>query len=561
MSDRPKLLLTSVTRPFGKRHGDGFSTTASALYQMMWAQDVFRIDDPAYHWGLDVIANNIDFPSVVYHYPTLSELAAELRRNRYDYVGISFNPPTLHKMKKMVPVIRKWAPDAKIILGGFGTALSDEELDGYYDLLCREEGITFFRKLLNQPLENGTFKTPPVIFTSHLFSLPLLGKTAPIFGGVGCANGCDFCMTSHFFKRKHHQFLKTGGDIVQAILDVKKVDPEVESFVVYDEDLLLNKKRGQEFLEACRDTDERFAISAFGSVKALSQYDPETLAEMGVSSIWVGFEGLKCDYDKQKGKSYKQLFDELKSVGIAPAASMIIGFDYQTVEIIEQEFTEFLKLQPAISQFLIYGPSRGSPFYDRMEQEDRLNDVSKYLYAMQDGFTLAFEHPKISAPTMKLLARQLYRGEYQFLGPTIYRTLDISLRGYRALKNSSSKRLQVRAEMQKDFLRNAQAARTIGILMAPNNLVRHRVERTFEEIEKELGPAPTLQELQNYAVLPLGLWTKFKYKYDLFSQVGPRRTEYNLSRQTGLGAVPDRIIDQSSSLFHSAAARVGRLFR
>jgi radical SAM superfamily enzyme YgiQ (UPF0313 family) len=544
MSQSPKVLLTSVIRPFGKRHGDAFSTTTQALHQLMWAQDMFRIEDPAYHWGLDVIAANIQAPTVVLHYPSLSELIRELRKG-YDYLGISFNPPTFHKLKRMIPAIRKHAPNTKIVLGGHGTALRDDELAGLYDILCREEGIRFFRKLLDEPEQ--PFKTPPFVFESSLFSLPLLGKSAPIFGGVGCANGCDFCMTSHYFKKQHIRFLETGQQMLDAILEIKRGDPQVESFVIYDEDLLLNATRGRQFLDACRKTDERFGITVFASVKALSQYEPRELAEMGVTSAWIGFEGVQAGYGKQQGKSYAELFDQLKEVGIGPAASMIIGFDYQTPETIEREFAELLRLKPMVSQFLIYGPTRGSALHERLAAEGRLNDVAEYMFPMMDGFTLGFHHPHISPPTMKLLARQLYRGEYQFLGPTIYRTIEITLRGYRNLKNATEPRLKLRAEMQKEFLLHAYAARRIGMAFAPNNLVRTRVEHLYQDLERELGPAPKLQELQSYAVLPFGLWTRLKLKYDVFTQSPPRRHEYNSPERPARLRSPKAWVDRLAS--------------
>ena len=542
MSQPPKVLLSSVVRPFGKRHGDAFSTTTQALHQLMWAQDMFRIEDPAYHWGLDVIAANIQAPTVVLHYPSLGELARELRRDNYDYIGISFNPPTFHKLKTMVPVIRQHAPNTKIVLGGHGTALRDDELAGLYDILCRDEGIRFFRQLLGEP--DRPFQTPQFVFESSLFSLPLLGKSAPIFGGVGCANGCDFCMTSHYFKKQHIRFLDTGQQMLDAILEVKRRDPAVESFVIYDEDLLLNVTRGRQFLEACRKTDERFALTVFASVKALSQYEPSELAEMGITAAWIGFEGMQAGYGKQQGKSYAELFSSLKDVGIGPAASMIIGFDYQTPETIEREFAELLRLQPMISQFLIYGPTRGSALHERLKAEGRLNDVADYMYSMMDGFTLGFDHPHISPPTLKLIARQLYRGEYQFLGPTIYRTIEVTLRGYRNLKNATEPRLKIRAQMQREFLLHAYAARRIGLTFAPNNLVRARVEHLYQELERELGPAPKLQELQSYAVLPFGLWTRLKLKYDVFTQSAPRRHEYNMPERRRSLATPRAWMDR-----------------
>jgi hypothetical protein len=270
---------------------------------------------------------------------------------------------------------------------------------------------------------------------------------------------------------------------------------------------------------------------------------------MGVTAAWIGFEGMQAGYEKQKGKSYEQIFNEMRSVGIAPAASMIIGFDYQTPEVIEREYAELLRLRPAISQFLIYGPTRNTPLYHRLKDEGRLTDVCGRLYPMQDGFTLGFDHPNISAPTMKLIARQLYRGEYHHLGATIYRTLEVTLEGYRNLKNAREPRLRIRAEMQRDFLRNAQAAKRIGLIFAPNNLVRTRVEAVFEEIEAELGPAPPLQEIQSYLVIGLGLWTKLKFKYDIFTQIPPRRHEYNLPARNGFAAVvPERVRSKLSGL-------------
>ena len=535
MNTKPKLLLTSVVRPFGKRHGDAFSTTTSALWQMMWAQDIFRIEDPAYHWGLDIIANNIDLPTVVLHYPSLDELARELEQG-YDYIGISFNPPTFHKLQQMVPVIRKVAPQTKIVLGGHGTVLREDEIGQYGDLFCRGEGIQFFRKLFDLP--DKPFRQPPFVFTSSLFSLPLLGKTAPIFGGVGCKNGCDFCMTSAFFKREHHRFLETGEEMVEAIHSVQRADPAVESFVMYDEDLLLNQERGRSFLEACRKSDARFAISVFGSVKALSQYEPTELAEMGINSVWVGFEGMESNYDKQKGKSYEQLFNDLRSVGIAPAASMIVGFDYQDETTIEKEFAALLRLRPAICQFLIYGPTRGTKLYERMQRDGRLNQIENRLYPAMDGFSLGFDHPKLSAPTMEKLVRELYRGEYEYLGPTVYRTIETSLEGYKNLKNRTEPRLKIRAEMQRDFLLHSQAAKTIGLRFAPNAPVRAYIERTYADVEAELGPPQRAQRMQDALVVPFGYLTKARFALTPMRQAAPRRLEYNMPYRRDLLAGP-----------------------
>jgi hypothetical protein len=54
------------------------------------------------------------------HYPSEREFLNELRSQRYDYIGINFGVATFHKVKRMVELIRKHAPDAQIALGGYG---------------------------------------------------------------------------------------------------------------------------------------------------------------------------------------------------------------------------------------------------------------------------------------------------------------------------------------------------------------------------------------------------------------------------------------------------------
>ena len=66
------MLLSSVCKPFGAKYGDGFSTRPSALWQNTWIQGVFFPETVDYHWGLDLIAQNLAIPTKVLHYPTMA---------------------------------------------------------------------------------------------------------------------------------------------------------------------------------------------------------------------------------------------------------------------------------------------------------------------------------------------------------------------------------------------------------------------------------------------------------------------------------------------------------
>ena len=76
---------------------------------------------------------------------------------------------------------------------------------------------------------------------------------------------------------------------------------------------------------------------------------------------------------------------------------MIIGFDYQTEDVVAEELDKLMKLKPALSQFLIYGPVPSTPFYERIIKVNLLHEVyikdPELFYRRADGFTTMIKHP------------------------------------------------------------------------------------------------------------------------------------------------------------------------
>src|SRR5512137_589995 len=132
------VLLTSVCRPLGPKYGDAPSVGYELLYgQVTRAQGLFSPRAVHLQFSLDYIAENLDAPTVVLQYPSQRELIRELKKG-YEYVGIAFVMAVMHKMKETVALIRQHAPKSKIVLGGYGTVLSDAVLKPYADYICRE---------------------------------------------------------------------------------------------------------------------------------------------------------------------------------------------------------------------------------------------------------------------------------------------------------------------------------------------------------------------------------------------------------------------------------------
>lgn len=514
----------------GPQYGDAPSVGYELLYrQVTRAQGIFSPRTVNVHFGLDYIAENLDAPTVVLQYPSRRELIKELKKG-YDYVGVSFIMAVMHKMKETVALIRKYAPRSRIVLGGYGTVLKDEVLKPYADHICREEGVAYFRRLLGEPEIPMPYKHPLIVSWLKVFGWKVSG-TGKIFAGLGCPNGCDFCCTSHFFSRKHIKLLPTGRDIYNVVERYFDLDPGLV-FLILDEDFLLNKKRAMEFRECVLKGGKKPSIFAFSSIKAISQYRVEEILEMGIDGFWIGYEGTRSNYAKQQGRPVAEILAEFREHGITVLTSMIVGFDYQTPEIVAQELDELMKLKPALGQYLIYGPVPGTPFHERIIKENLLQDVytsdKDLFYRRADGFRTMIKHPTLSPMQIEDIQRWCFEQDFQRLGPSIYRVLESRFLGYLKLKDSPNPVLRQKAEYYAKELRYAYPAFLPGKWLGPNPKIRQWIGDLESHIHAELGRPALAQRWKSVLAVGAALWTGLTLKLDLFQHPKLQRTTYRL---------------------------------
>lgn len=537
-----KVLLTSVVRPIGPDVGDAPSVGYELLYrQVTRAQGIFSPRALHLNFSLEYIAENLSAPATVLQYPSKKELIRELKKG-YDYVGISFLMALFHRMKDTVALIRRYSPNTKIILGGYGTIMSDEVLKPHADYICREEGVGFFRNLLGEPEIEMPYSHPLIVSTMKIFSLPV-SKTGMIFAGLGCPNGCDFCCTSHFFNRKHIRLLPTGQDIYELIERYLELDSNMQ-FVVLDEDFLLNRKRAMELREAVLKGGRPISLFVFSSIRAISQYTVEEIMEMGIDGFWIGYEGAQSGYPKQQGRPAADILQEFREHGIVVLASMVIGFDYQNPQIIEEELNSLLKLRPTLSQILIYGPVPGTPFYERIMKENRLRDElvrepEKY-YKIADGFSAMVKHPTMTGEAIEKLQRWCFRTDFERLGPSIYRALETWFLGYLKHRRSANPFLRKKAEQFAHEVRKAYPIFFSGKLLSPNKAIRKWTEDLERRVHKELGVPAVKERVLSCLTLLFALWTKLKVKFNWFQHPSLVRRVYRASLNGGIQKVPMR---------------------
>ena len=534
-----RVLLTSVCTPFGGA-GEGDSVGAELFHkQVTRAQGPFSLRQTIRVWGLDFIAENIQAPAVTLHYPSRRQLIAELRQGAYTVVGINFVVATFHKLREVVEIVRKEAPQARIVLGGYGTVLPDSILRPFADDICREEGVGFMRRLLDEPLDAPIRQPHAPIPSVKVLSHQRRSVVGHVTAGLGCSNACDFCCTSHFFKRKYVPFLKTGRDIYEAMLATRQRarddGADMKGFILIDEDFFIHKKRASEFLDCVREGGESLSIMGFGSVRGLSQFSAREIAEMGFDVVWNAFEGAESGYTKQKGRPLPALYADLKSVGTATLTSMIIGFPYQDEAIMRAEFDQLMALKPALVQCLIYFAFPGTPFHEQVISEQRYLPIYQEKPDLRrwDGFSMHFKHPKIDDPTrVEALQREFYQQDFERLGPSVMRLSRVWLQGYLTLKNDKNPLLAKRAERLRIDSRAALPALSALIRHPPSPEVRTQALRLRQDLIHHTG-APSLTERAMGVAAPwLHPVTQLAETAGIYQQPGLLRTEH----RTGKGA-------------------------
>lgn len=569
-----RLLLTSVCRPFGGP-GEGDSVGAELFHaQVTRAQGPFSLRQVIRVWALDYIAENLSTETVTLHYPSQDELIRELRSGGYTHVGINFVVATFHKVREMVPLMRRYAPQAKIVLGGYGTVLPDELLAPWADAICREEGAGFLRRLLGERLD-APMRHPhaPIPSVSVLGYQPR-SVVGHVTAGLGCPNGCDFCCTSHFFDRKYLRFSRSGRDIYEALLATRARSVAdgvpMGTFILIDEDFFLQHKRAREFLECVREGGEPLALMGFGSVRGLSRFDAREIAEMGFDLVWNAFEGRESGYRKQKGKPLPELYRDLKSVGCAQLTSMIIGFPYQDEAIMRSELEELMALEPALTQCLIYFAFPGTPFHAQVVEEGRYRDVYREQPDLRrwDGFAMHFSHPRFDDPgRIEEIQREIYREDFRRLGPSTLRLARVWLTGYENLRGDENRLLAARAERLRESVRAALPALSATIAFAPSAEVRRRAIALRRDIIRLTGSLSATERAMEAATPVLFVASALARKLGVLQQPALLRTEHRTARaaetqrtehtfrlQGGLHAGLGR------ALLEDAKEKLGRLF-
>jgi radical SAM superfamily enzyme YgiQ (UPF0313 family) len=446
LGTRASVLLTSVFGPYAQDDEYGSrKINPMELYQnqVTRVQGGFSLRMFHRSFGIMMIQANIKAPCTLIDFPTLDRFMEEIKNRYYDVIGISAILPNINKVKKMCELIRRYQPQAEIIIGGHIT--NKEGLNRLLDAdhIVRGEGIRWFQRYLQQD-DKAPIKHPMVIsgFGGRILGVDLGsrpgGTAAILIPSVGCPMGCNFCSTSALFggKGKFINFFETGDELYAVMCEMEK-KLKVHSFFTLDENFLLHKKRALRLLELMEKNHKSWALYVFSSAKVLKTYTIDQLVRLGVGWVWLGLEGEENTYDKLKGVNTLDLVKTLQANGIRVLGSSIIGLENHKPEKMDTIIDYAVSHETVFHQFMLYTPVAGTPLYEKHKQEGSLLPESELSYADAHGqYRFNYRHPHFRNGEEEQYLLEAFQRDFTLNGPSLLRLIRVLLNGWQMYKDA-----------------------------------------------------------------------------------------------------------------------------
>jgi radical SAM superfamily enzyme YgiQ (UPF0313 family) len=490
-----RVLLSSVFGPFAQ--DDAYGSRAlnpMELYQnqVTRVQGAFSLRMFHRSFGLQMIQANLDAPCTLIDFPSLERFTDQLRRERYDVIGIGAILPNLGKVAKMCTLIRRHQPGAQIVVGGHIAAMQGLEALVDADHVVRGEGIGWFRRYLGQdPAAPIVHPAAYSAFGTRILGITLRdrpGDTAAILiPSVGCPVGCDFCSTSALFggKGKFVNFYPTGEALFAVMCRLAR-ELKVASFFVLDENFLLHRKRALRLLELMQAHGKSWMLNVFSSARVLASYSMEQLVGLGIGWVWMGLEGEGSGYRKLGEVDTFALVRRLQSHGIRVLGSSIIGLEHHTPRNVEQVIDRAVAHRTDFHQFMLYTPNPGTPLHERHRQAGTLLAPEEFPPADAHGqYRFNFRHPHFDGGQEEEVLRRAFERDFACNGPSLMRLIRTLLAGWRRYKNHPDERIFARYAREAKPLRGTYA----GALWAMKRHFRgdRRTHAELEALLVEIG--------------------------------------------------------------------------
>ena len=204
----------------------------------------------------------------------------------------------------------------------------------------------------------------------------------PILTGLGCPYKCQFCINVILKRRYRH---KSARSIVD---EIKRLQAQyrANTFLFFDEDFFINKKRILELVSICEAEKLHFNFRTWCRVdhfkeSYLNVELLKRLSNIGHISLAMGGESASLEIliDLKKGITPEQIINSLQVITksdkkIFPRYSFMVGLENESMEKIRNTYRFCMEMQKINPSVDIAGPFifrlyPGSPIFERLVRD------------------------------------------------------------------------------------------------------------------------------------------------------------------------------------------------
>jgi len=294
-----------------------------------------------------------------------------------DLVGISCMTANAPRAYEVADEFRRRGKT--VVLGGVHpTILPDEALEHADSVVVGEaEGVweTLITDFCEGRLKERYHNPAPdlSIYVKKDFKKILkkrLFKIVPIMTTRGCPYNCDFCCVSDLFGKTIRHI-----PVENVIRDIR--ESGARNFMFLDDNIIGHRRYAKELFRALIPLN----IKWVGQASITFLKDTELLqlaADSGCQILFIGLETVNETEMKSLRKSMKsneelkETIRKIKKMGILVHASMIFGFDTDTVTVFRETVRFLIRARISTVSFNILTPYPGTKTYDQLKSAGRL---------------------------------------------------------------------------------------------------------------------------------------------------------------------------------------------
>jgi radical SAM superfamily enzyme YgiQ (UPF0313 family) len=395
-----KILLISPAVNSEKRTNKGLMMPQLALYILGGLTppeyEVKIIEEEAENIDLDADCNLVGISCMTANAPRAYQLSREFRKR-----------------------------GKTVVLGGVHPTILPEEALQYADSVVIGEAEGVWEKLLEDFRHSNlqqTYHDPlpdlkkyiPKDFT-HIIKKRLF-NLIPVLTTRGCPYNCNFCCVTNLFGKKIRHI-----PIENVVRDIQ--ESGAREFLFLDDNIIGHPSYAKELFRAIKPLKIKWVGQASVSLLARDNELLQLAVESGCQILFFGIESVVEEQYQSMQKAMKDIEEleialkKIKKSGILIHASMVFGFDNDTVGIFDQTVQFLIKNKVSTVSFNVLTPYPGTQIYEDFKQENRLttNDWSYY-----DHNTVVFK-PKNMSPYELQLGKIKARKQFYSIPSVIKR--------------------------------------------------------------------------------------------------------------------------------------------